>query len=164
MVLVGGSHVDSMLGVNSIFDTVLQLVAGFVPAGNTAATYALSTGWINDFYAGATPQTPQYGLYAGANQQIIFGNAAGIALPTPTLNQIGPVGDADLGAEGRLGRQQPAPLRDLAGGTVPVADAVPEAVQIRRIGKDAADPDDGDRWSGWSHQAASSWTHPGCDN
>ena len=92
VVLVGGSHVDSMLGVNSIFDTVLQLVAGFVPAGNTAATYALSTGWINDFYAGATPQTPQYGLYAGANQQIIFGNAAGVALPTPTLNQIGPVG------------------------------------------------------------------------
>lgn len=91
VVLVGGSHVDSMLGVNSVFDTVLQLVAGFVPAGNTAATYALSTGWINDFYAGATPQNPQYGLYAGANQQIIFGNAAGIALPTPTLNQIGPV-------------------------------------------------------------------------
>ena len=92
VVLVGGSHVDSMLGVNAIFDTVLQLVAGFVPAGNTAATYALSTGWINDFYAGATPQTPQYGLYAGANQQIIFGNAAGVALPTPTLNQIGPIG------------------------------------------------------------------------
>jgi lipocalin len=78
--------------VNSVFDTVLQLVTGFVPAGNTEATYALSTGWINDFYAGATPQTPQYGLYAGANQQIIFGNAAGVALPTPTLNQIGPVG------------------------------------------------------------------------
>lgn len=94
VVLVGGSHVDSMLGVNSVFDTVLQLVAGFVPAGNTAATYALSTGWINDFYAGATPQTPQYGLYAGANQQIIFGPAAGIALPTPTLNQIGPIGGA----------------------------------------------------------------------
>ena len=92
VVLVGGSHVDSMLGVNSIFDTVLQLVAGFVPAGNTAATYALSTGWIKDFYAGASPQTPQYGLYAGANQQIIFGDAAGVALPTPTLNQIGPIG------------------------------------------------------------------------
>ena len=94
VVLVNGSHVDSMLGVNWILDTVLQLVAGKVPAGNTAATYALSTGWINDFYAGATPQAPQYGLYAGANQQIIFGNAAGIALPTPTLNQIGPIGGA----------------------------------------------------------------------
>ena len=92
VVLVNGSHVDSMLGVNPLFDGILQLVTGKVPPGNTAATYALSTGWINDFYAGATPQTPQYGLYAGANQQIIFGNAAGVALPTPTLNQIGPVG------------------------------------------------------------------------
>ena len=94
VVLVGGSHVDSMLGVNSVFDTVLQLVAGFVPGGNTAATYALSTGWINDFYAGGTPQTPKYGIYAGADQQIIFGNAAGVALPSPVLNQIGPIGGA----------------------------------------------------------------------
>jgi lipocalin len=92
VVLVGGSHVDSVLGVNSVFDTVLQLVAGFVPAGNTAATYALSTGWINDFYAGATPNAPQYGIYAPANQQIIFGDASGVALPTVTLNQIGPLG------------------------------------------------------------------------
>jgi lipocalin len=88
VVLVNGSHVDSMLGVNPLFDGILQLVAGKVPTGNTAATYLLSTGWINDFYAGATPTAPQYGLYAGANQQIIFGPAAGIALPTPTLNQI----------------------------------------------------------------------------
>jgi lipocalin len=92
VVLVGGSHVDSMLGVNSVFDTVLQLVAGFVPPGNTAATYALSTGWINDFYAGATPNAPQYGIYAPANQQIIFGDASGVALPTVTLNQVGPIG------------------------------------------------------------------------
>ena len=39
VVLVGGSHVDSMLGVNPDRDTVLQLVAGKVPPGNTAATY-----------------------------------------------------------------------------------------------------------------------------
>jgi len=91
-VLVGGSHVDSMLGVNPLFDAVLQLVAGRVPAGNTAATYTLSTGWLNDMYAGATPGSPQYGLYAAANQQIIMGNAAAVALPTPFANQLTPIG------------------------------------------------------------------------
>jgi lipocalin len=92
VVLVNGSHVDSMLGVNPIFDAVLQLVAGKVPAGNTAATYTLSTGWINDFYSGGGPQDPQYGFYPAANQQIIMGNAAGVGLPTVTLNQTTPLG------------------------------------------------------------------------
>ena len=95
VVLVGGSHVDSMLGVNPIFDTVLQLVAGKVPPGNTAATYTLSTGWINDFYTpGATPQAPQYGFYPAANQQIIMGQAAGVGLPSVVLNQTTPIGTA----------------------------------------------------------------------
>jgi lipocalin len=95
VVLVGGSHIDSMLGVNPFLDTVLQLVAGKSPAGNTAATYTLSTGWINDFYTpGATPQAPEYGFYPAANQQIIFGNAAGVGLPSVTLNQTTPIGGA----------------------------------------------------------------------
>lgn len=94
VVLVNGSHVDSMLGVNPIFDTVLQLVAGKVPPGNTSATYTLSTGWINDFYGWGTPQNPQYGFYPAANQQIIFGQAAGVGLPTVTLNQTSPIGTA----------------------------------------------------------------------
>jgi lipocalin len=92
VVLVDGSHVDSMLGVNPIFDAVLQLIAGKVPPGNTAATYTLSTGWINDFYSGAGPQDPQYGFYPAANQQITLGNAAGVGLPTVTLNQTTPLG------------------------------------------------------------------------
>jgi len=86
-VMVNGSHSDAVLGVNPLLDVVLQIVTPQVPDGNTAGTYTLSTGWINDMYAGATPQAPQYGLYAGANQQIIMGNAAAIALPTPTANQ-----------------------------------------------------------------------------
>ena len=57
VVLAGGSHVDSMLGVNPIFDLVLQLVTKRVPAGNTAAVYTLSTGWINDMYRRHTPTT-----------------------------------------------------------------------------------------------------------
>ena len=88
VVLSGGSHVDSMLGVNPLIDFVLQLVTRPVPAGNTAAVYTLSTGWINDLYAGATPQDPEYGFYAGSNQPIIMGPAAAIALPTPIANQL----------------------------------------------------------------------------
>ncbi len=91
VVMVGGSHVDSMLGPNPLVNFVLQLVTRPVPAGNTAATYTLSTGWINDMYVGATPQAPQYGFYAGPNQQIIMGNAAAVGLPSPIANQLSPV-------------------------------------------------------------------------
>jgi lipocalin/acetyl esterase/lipase len=87
-VLNGGSHVDSMLGVNPFFDLVLQLVTKFVPAGNTAATYTLSTGWINDMYAGLTPQDSEYGFYAGANTPIQMGPTAAVGLPAPLANQI----------------------------------------------------------------------------
>ncbi len=89
VVLAGGSHVDSMLGVNPIFDAVLQLVTGRVPAGNTAAVYTLSTGWINDMYSRRHARsTAKYGFYAGANQAIIMGPTAALALPSPVLNQL----------------------------------------------------------------------------
>ena len=90
-VLVGGSHVDSMLGVNPVIDFVLQLVTGFSPAGSTAAVYNLSNGWINDLYVGATPQEPQYGLYSAANEQIISGGTAAVSLPTTFANNLSPL-------------------------------------------------------------------------
>ena len=90
-VLVGGSHVDSMLGVNPLIDFVLQLVTTFSPAGSTAAVYNLSTGWINDLYVGATPQAPQYGLYSAANGQIITGPTAAVSLPTQFANNLSPL-------------------------------------------------------------------------
>ncbi len=65
-----------------------QLVTGRVPAGDAAAVYTLSTGWINDMYVGAGPLTPQYGFYAAANQQIIMGPTAALALGTPVANQL----------------------------------------------------------------------------
>ena len=71
---------------------MLQLVAGRCPAGNTAAIYTLSTGWINDFYTpGATPEDPQYGFYAAANQQIIMGPPPAVGLPSVTPNQTIPL-------------------------------------------------------------------------
>ena len=90
-VLVGGSHVDSMLGTNPIIDFAAQLVTKFSPAGNTAAVYNLSTGWINDLYVGATPDAPQYGFYSGANGQIIMGNATAVSLPTLFANNLSPL-------------------------------------------------------------------------
>ena len=82
VVVVGGSHVDSMLGSNPIVDFVAQLVTKFSPAGNTAAVYTLATGWINDFYTvGAGPADPQYGFYGSAGQPIILGQAAAVVLP-----------------------------------------------------------------------------------
>ena len=60
----------------------------FSPPGNTAAVYTLSSGWINDIYAGAGPTDPIYGVYgptggyvSPGGQQIILGQAAGIVLP-----------------------------------------------------------------------------------
>jgi lipocalin len=90
-VLVGGSHVDSMLGTNPVIDFAAQLVTKFSPAGSTAAVYNLSTGWINDLYVGATPQAPQYGLYSAANGQIIMGNTAAVSLPTQYANNLSPL-------------------------------------------------------------------------
>ena len=90
-VLVGGSHVDSMLGTNPLIDFAAQLVTKFSPAGSTAAVYNLSTGWINDFYVGATPQDPEYGLYSAANGQIIMGNTAAVSLPSLYANNLSPL-------------------------------------------------------------------------
>ena len=90
-VIVGGSHVDSMLGSDPIIDFAAQLVTKFSPAGSTAAVYNLSTGWINDFYVGATPDAPQYGLYSAANEQIIMGNTAAVSLPTLFANNLSPL-------------------------------------------------------------------------
>jgi acetyl esterase/lipase len=88
VVLVGGSHVDSMLGSNPIIDFTAQLVTKFSPPGNTAAVYTLATGWINDMYAGAGPQ---FGFYGQAGQPIILGPAAAIVLPQYPATQLSPL-------------------------------------------------------------------------
>ena len=102
-VLVNGSHVDSMLGTNPIVDFAAQLVTTFSPAGNTAAVYNLSTGWINDLYVGAGPDAPQYGLYSAANGQIIMGSAAAVSLPTPFANNLSPLDTALKNVVDRVG-------------------------------------------------------------
>ncbi len=80
-VLIGGSHVDSMIGSNAIIDWAAQLITQSSPAGNTQAVYTLSTGWINDMYVGAGPDDPRYGVYGQAAQQLIMGDATALVLP-----------------------------------------------------------------------------------
>ena len=86
--MVNGSHVDSLLGDKPLVDVVAQLVTKISPGGDTAATYTLSSGWINDMFAGAGPTDPIYGLYgtpsgyeAPGGQEIHLGPAIGIVLP-----------------------------------------------------------------------------------
>lgn len=88
--IVGGSHVDSMLGNGPVIDLVLQLVTGFSPPGATSAVYTLSTGWINDIWHGYSPTNPVYGVYgpptggyvAPGGQTIYLGPTTAIILPT----------------------------------------------------------------------------------
>ncbi|WP_421845457.1 PE family protein [Mycobacterium sp.] len=86
--IVNGSHVDSLLGGNQLIDLPAQLLTGFSPPGATAAVYSLSSGWINDLYAGASPTDPIYGVYGPTGgylppggQQINLGQATGVVLP-----------------------------------------------------------------------------------
>jgi hypothetical protein len=86
--LANGSHVDSLLGDKPVIDVLAQLITKFSPGGNTAAVYTLSTGWIDDIYAGAGPTDPIYGIYGPTGvyvppggQQIVLGPATGIVLP-----------------------------------------------------------------------------------
>ena len=89
--LVNGSHVDSLLGDKPLVDVVAQLATKISPGGDTAAVYTLSSGWINDMFAGAGPTDPMYGLYgtpggyeAPGGQEIHLGPAIGIVLPIPS--------------------------------------------------------------------------------
>ncbi|AYE94521.1 PE family protein [Mycobacterium paragordonae] len=84
--IAGGSHVDSMLGRGPLIDLALQVITQFSPPGATAAVYTLSTGWINDMWAGLGPTNPlAQGIYGPApsyNYQAPGGQA--IALPPAT--------------------------------------------------------------------------------
>lgn len=103
--LAGGSPVDSMVGTNRLIDSILQLLTRPSTAANTAATYTLSAGWINDLYVGAGPADPEYGFYAPAGQKIAMGDASAISLagdftsatPTKSNGVAGvKVGSSDL--------------------------------------------------------------------
>ena len=86
VVLVGGSHVDSMLGSNPIIDFFAQLITKFSPPGNTNAVYVFADGWINDMYAG----NQDTGLYPGPGETVQIGRATAVGLPAPWA-QLAPI-------------------------------------------------------------------------
>ena len=112
VVLTGGSHVDAMVGSSLADEIVTQRMTTQSLPGNAAAARTLTAGWINDLYVGATPEAPQYGFYAAANQPILLGPAAAIPLPSPVANMWSAAEwslGADLAAIGGLTGFQPGP-------------------------------------------------------
>jgi hypothetical protein len=86
VVLVHGSHVDSMLGGNPFVDFFAQLITKFSPPGNTQAVYTFANGWLNDMYAGDQAS----GLYPGPDVQVQIGKATAVGLPAPWA-QLAPI-------------------------------------------------------------------------
>ena len=80
--LVNGSHTDSVIGSNPLFDLLAAIFVRPTAPGNATAVHTLAAGWINDFYVAAGPDNPQYGLYGAAGEPIIMGPTAAIVLPT----------------------------------------------------------------------------------
>ncbi|MCX7414102.1 MAG: lipocalin family protein [Planctomycetia bacterium] len=122
VVLTGGSHVDAIVGNNPSDDIVAQRVTTRSLPGNAAAARMLTVGWINDLYVGATPDAPQYGFYAAANQPILLGNAAATALPSPIANMWSAGEwrlDTELAAIGGLSGFQPGPAVNSGSNDVP---------------------------------------------
>ncbi|MEX0669589.1 MAG: lipocalin family protein [Pirellulales bacterium] len=118
LVLAGGSHIDSIVGNSLADDTVAQRVTTQSLPGNAAAARLLTAGWINDMYAGATPNAPLYGSYAPANQPIFLGDTAATALPSPVANIWSASDwrlDAELAQIGSLVGFQPGPAVNSGG-------------------------------------------------
>ena len=82
VVLVGGSHVDSMRGGNPLIQFSQELVAGFSEPQNVAAARILMVGWVKDMFAGSHHN----GVYANPTDEISIdtpaGQATAIALPS----------------------------------------------------------------------------------
>ena len=96
--LAEGSHVDSMMGTNRLFDSIRA--TGHPPflGGNTAATYTLSTGWINDMYAArasrttntaSTPQSGQRDRHGRRDPPVSLAGTFASAAPTKTNESRG---------------------------------------------------------------------------
>jgi hypothetical protein len=79
--LRGGSPADAVLGVDPVLDVINQVLTLFSPPGNTAALYDLSAGWINDLYAGAGPDAPQFGIYGAPGEELALAGVTATVLP-----------------------------------------------------------------------------------
>ena len=82
VMLVGGSHVDSMRGGNPLIQFSQQLVSGFSRPENVAAAQILMVGWVNDMFAGNQDD----GIHANPTEEFPIdtpaGQATAIVLPS----------------------------------------------------------------------------------
>ncbi|MEW5808220.1 MAG: alpha/beta hydrolase [Actinomycetota bacterium] len=73
--LVGGRHIDYMLGGNKIIQFAEYLTAGFSKPQNIDAAEILTAGWVNDLFSGTRSQ----GVYGAPGEQIAIPTPAGAA-------------------------------------------------------------------------------------
>ncbi|TRW77904.1 alpha/beta hydrolase [Mycolicibacterium sp. 018/SC-01/001] len=73
--LVGGRHIDYMLGGNKFLQFAEYLTAGFSKPQNIDAAEILTAGWVNDLFAGTASQ----GIYGAPGQDIAISTPAGTA-------------------------------------------------------------------------------------
>jgi acetyl esterase/lipase len=82
--LVGGSHVDSMRGGNSLIQFSQQLVSGFSKPQNVAAARTLMVGWVNDMFAGNQNE----GIYLDPGERFVLDTPAGQATLVDLPNSL----------------------------------------------------------------------------
>ncbi|MCG7595505.1 alpha/beta hydrolase [Mycobacterium sp. PSTR-4-N] len=73
--LVGGRHIDYMLGGNKIIQFFEYLTAGFSKPQNIEAAEILTAGWVDDLFSGTASQ----GVYGSPGASIAIPTSAGIA-------------------------------------------------------------------------------------
>ncbi len=87
VMLVGGRHIDALLGGNPLVQFGEYLIAGFSQSENIEAAKILAVGWVNDMFAGTHD-----GIYGAAQQAIDIPTAAGTAtavvLPSTSAESI----------------------------------------------------------------------------
>lgn len=124
--LVGGRHIDYMLGGNKIIQFVEYLTAGFSKPQNIAAAEILMAGWVNDLFSG----TPSQGIYGSPGQDIPIptpaGTADAVVLPLgyPARPVWNPVLEAALTAIFDFGGRNWFVYEPLPGHEVPVRKAL----------------------------------------
>lgn len=73
--LVGGRHIDYMLGGNKIIQFIEYLTAGFSKPQNIEAAEILTAGWVNDLFSATTSN----GVYGSPGESIAIPTSAGTA-------------------------------------------------------------------------------------
>lgn len=124
--LVGGRHIDYMLGGNKIIQFVEYLTAGFSTPQNIEAAEMLTAGWVDDLFSGSA----SHGIYGSPGESIAIPTSAGTAdavvlpLGYPARPVWNPVLEAVLTAIFDFGGRNWFVYEPLPGHEVPVRKAL----------------------------------------